>query len=124
MAESLERSYNRRLRRHSIDSMLVEVFDRDTQIYLGRLVNLHREGLMLMGDVTLNADKLYHLDLHLPKLINGSDHIQFTADCLWSKDSEDHSKHWAGCSILDISPQALMDIEALVIAIEPNALSH
>ncbi len=107
------RSYTRRLKRHALDGH-VEVFDSVRGVYLGRLVNIHAEGLMLIGDIALEDDKLYQLDLRLPQAINGRESIPLGVDCLWARASDDFSKHWSGCQIIDISPQGAEDIDALI----------
>lgn len=103
----------RRLLRHQLADR-VDVYDAMRDICIGRLVNIHAEGLMVMGDVGLEPDKLYQLHLRLPRQINGREYIQVGVDCLWARNSDDTSKHWAGCQIIDISPEGLADLESLV----------
>lgn len=107
------RSYERKLKRHEIAD-IIDVYDSVQDIYLGRLVNIHAEGLMLMGDVSLSADKLYQLALHLPEPVNGRSKVDVGVDCLWTRHSEDSAKHWSGCQIIDISTEGLEDIAGLV----------
>jgi len=103
----------RRLKRYQLTDH-VDIYDAMRDLHVGRLVNIHTEGLMLMGDVALEADKLYQLYLRLPRQINGRDSIQIGVDCLWARHSDDSTKHWAGCQIIDISPEGLAGIESLV----------
>ena len=63
-------SNDRALQRHGINGA-VDVYDSLRDVYIGRLVNIHSEGLMIIGDVRLEEDKLYKLDLHLPEHVNG-----------------------------------------------------
>lgn len=103
----------RRLKRHQI-SGVVEINDSVTQKYLGRLVNIHSEGLMLMGDELLSIDKIYQIKLTLPQTIGGVDSVEMGIDCLWVRESGDDSPHWAGCRIIDASEQVLTLVEQLV----------
>ena len=104
---------NRKPKRYAI-SRVVEIYDIQRDIYLGRLVNIHTEGLMLIGDNSMKVDHLYQLELHLPVAIDGREKIQIGVDCLWARRSEDGQKHWAGCKIIDVSDQTLSDINSLI----------
>lgn len=99
-------------------SQSIDVYDNTRDTYLGRVVNVHCEGLMLIGDQPFEEDCLYRLDLHLAVPVNGRNSIQLGVDCLWVKNAEDNGKHWAGFSIIDASPQALEDIDSLILPAE------
>ncbi|TQV71714.1 PilZ domain-containing protein [Exilibacterium tricleocarpae] len=117
MSDEESRSYERKLKRHQVKTA-IEVYDKLRGSCVGRLVNIHSSGLMLMGTVRLEADHLYQLDLHLPEMINGRRVIQLGVDCLWVRESDDPDQHWAGCQIIDKSDEADADIEALVELLE------
>lgn len=102
----------RRLRRHAL-SEPVDVLDRVSQSSLGRLVNIHREGLMVMGNYPFIDERLYLLELVLPTAVNGRKTIPLGVDCLWSR-SDDTQLHWAGFRIIDASDEALQDIDVLI----------
>lgn len=104
---------DRSLERHGIHGA-VDVYDNLRDVYMGRLVNIHTEGLMIIGDVRLEEDKLYKLDLHLPEHVNGRNTIHLGVDCLWVRNADHNDKHWAGFSIIDISPQGAEDIRAVI----------
>jgi len=107
----------RALRRHQL-SGVVEVYDVADASYLGRLVNIHSEGLMLMGDVLMSIDKLYQLTVNLPQPLIVNDKvfkkIDIAIDCLWVRESGDGSPHWAGCRIIDASDEPLAVVDKLV----------
>lgn len=104
---------DRALARYGINAA-IDVYDNLRDVYIGRLVNIHTEGLMIIGDARLQEDKLYKLDLHLPIQVNGRNSIHVGVDCLWTRNADYNGKHWAGFKIIDISPQGADDIEALV----------
>jgi hypothetical protein len=108
----VEKAEQRKLPRHVLSGP-VNVYDRASQSFLGRLVNVHTEGLMIMGNHPFTADCIYQLDLQLPQAIDGCDMIPLGVDCLWSR-SEDTHVHWAGCKIIDASEEALNQIEKLI----------
>lgn len=103
----------RALARHLVPGA-VDVYDGLNDIYLGRLVNIHQRGLMLMGDRRLEEDKLYTLDLHLPQSVDGRATLQLDVDCLWTRNAEHNGKHWAGFAIIDRSTQSAAHVSALV----------
>jgi hypothetical protein len=92
----------------------VDVYDRLRDIYLGRLVNIHSEGLMLVGDVAVEEDRIYTLDLHLPVPIAGCGSLQLGVDCLWVRTADQEDKFWAGFAIIDLAPEAAEIIRQLV----------
>lgn len=102
----------RRLARHAL-SEPVNVYDRISRSFMGRLVNIHAEGLMIMGNHAFVDERIYQLDLHLPQAINGREVIAVGVDCLWSRSADAHV-HWAGCKFIDVSAEAKSDIEALI----------
>lgn len=102
----------RRLHRHVL-SEPVDVVDRLSQSPLGRLVNIHREGLMVMGGYPFDRERLYLLEIQLAESVNGRRSIPLGVDCLWSR-SEESQMHWAGFKIIDASDDALQDIDVLI----------
>ena len=108
-----EENCQRGLKRHQVTD-IVEVYDRATQQYIGRLVNIHSEGMMLMGDQLLSIEKIYQLDLILAQPLDGVDKIQLGIDCFWVREAGDGSPHWAGCRIIDASDEALLMIDKLL----------
>lgn len=106
--------HDRELERHSINGE-VEVYDSLHDIYIGRLVNIHAQGLMIIGDNPLEEDKLYTLDLHLPEPINGQTLIQLGVDCLWARDADLADKFWIGCTVIDVSPLSAETIRELIL---------
>lgn len=116
MVDLNPQGYDRGLERHGINGD-VDVYDSLRDVYLGRLVNIHVQGLMIMGDIAVEEDKLYKLDLHLPTAIHSHTSIHLGVDCLWARNADHNGKHWAGFTIIDLSPQASEDIQLLIQAL-------
>jgi len=112
--------YERRLKRHDV-SVVVEVYDRNTDQHLGRLVNIHSEGLMVMGTGGLQADHVYQLDLLLPEPLEGLAHLHLGVDCLWSKVVDVSATYWSGCQVIDLSDVARRQISLLVEQLEASS---
>ena len=113
MDEAREQTYQRKLKRHQLSSV-VEIYDRVSGQHIGRLVNIHAEGLMIVGATPLQDDKLYQLELRLPEEINARTTISIGVDCLWTRSAEQDKMHWTGGRIIDASDEALADIAALI----------
>lgn len=92
----------------------IDVYDSLSDVYLGKLVNIHTEGLMIVGDRPLVEDKLYKLDIHLRESLGNCTSIHLGVDCLWTRNANYNGKHWAGFSVIDLSPQAAADINLLI----------
>jgi len=104
----------RQLPRYRFDD-LVDVFDRERQLWLGRLVNLHEAGLMITGSQAIKEDGLYPLELRLSQsLEQGRDRILLDADCLWTRAADQDDQHWSGFAVVNVSAQASADLKALI----------
>ncbi len=102
---------DRSLLRHIVNGNL-DVYDSARDVYIGRLVNIHLNGLMVVGDMRFEEDKLYELDMHLPA---GNQILRLSVDCLWARNADQEGKYWTGFSIIDVSPAAAEEIRKLVL---------
>ena len=113
MSDLSSQNYDRALHRHTLNGD-IDVYDALRDVYLGRLVNIHTQGLMLVGDVSLDEDRLYELDLHLPSESDNKQVVRIGVDCLWARAADQNGKHWTGFSIIDSTPQAAEEIHKLI----------
>lgn len=60
----------RKLERHHVSASL-EVYDLDSGELLGRVVDLHTEGLMLLSKQPIELDRSWALQVNLPMTLNG-----------------------------------------------------
>jgi hypothetical protein len=117
MSDLTPQNYDRALHRHTVSND-VDVYDSLRDIYLGRLVNIHAQGLMLVGDVPLEEDRLYELDMHIPDVGDLRKVVRIGVDCLWTRAADQNGKHWTGFNIIDSTPQAAEIINELIKAWE------
>lgn len=106
-------NHQRQQERYSV-TQDVDVYDALRDTYIGRLVNIHAKGLMLISDKPLVEDTLYTFDIHLPLPINHLNAIQIGVDCLWVRDADLASKYWMGFSIIDASVESIEIIEQII----------
>ncbi|WP_185235830.1 hypothetical protein [Teredinibacter franksiae] len=87
-------------------------------IEVGRLVNLHEEGFMLLCGNEVKENCLYQLLFMLSQPIDGKSELSIGAECLWIRETVGDERNWAGFSILDISPDDLTVISRLKTQID------
>lgn len=111
-------SNQRQLKRVELTSV-VDVLERTEQKLVGRLVNVHTEGLMIIGDFPFAEDTVYKIDLKLPDDFKQCSLISLDLDCLWTRmTQEDVKTVWSGFSIVDSSEQAQADLKTLIEAMD------
>jgi len=113
MSDLSSQNYDRAMHRHTISGN-IDVYDSLRDIYLGRLVNIHTQGLMLVGDVPLEEDRLYELDMHITDANSDKQVLRVGVDCLWTRAADQNGKHWTGFSIIDSTPHATEEIHRLI----------
>ncbi|MBQ0713454.1 MAG: PilZ domain-containing protein [Porticoccus sp.] len=106
---------NRRgLTRHKLGAQ-VEVVNQITGVTLGVLVDIHLEGFMLMGSEQLKSEHLYQIKLRVDGLDGSLDEgIELGIDCLWARAMAQEDRFWAGCRIIDVSPDAREKLVQLI----------
>lgn len=103
----------RRLKRHEL-SAEIRVVDNLQQQPVGKLVDIHQEGLLLLG-ANFQIDSSHQIKLILPSSVNLQNEIILGIECLWcQRTDEDSPLFWAGCSIIDKSELAIGCIESLI----------
>ena len=110
MSDMSTHNNDRALERHTINCD-VDVYDSVNDVYVGRLVNIHAQGVMIIGDVLLEEDKLYELDMHLP---SDNQVLKLSVDCLWVREADQIGKYWVGFTIIDLSPASAKEIHKLI----------
>tara|TARA_R110000868_G_scaffold174376_2_gene411043 strand:- start:253 stop:597 length:345 start_codon:yes stop_codon:yes gene_type:complete len=95
-------SESRRRERKAVEQ-LIEVKDVMLDSDVGRVVNIHEEGFMLIGDGQIRENCLYQLALDLAEPVSAVDSLSVGAECLWMKETDSGTQYWAGFQIIDIS---------------------
>lgn len=103
----------RSLPRYQLDAR-IEVINQTSGTTLGTLVDIHLEGLLLMGAEQLQSDHLYQIKLMLGGSDSNLEPIEFGIDCLWARAMAQEGRFWAGCRIIDVSPAAQKNLEQLI----------
>jgi len=99
----------RRLKRAEAQQV-IRVIDEFRDIEVGRIVNLHEEGFMIIGAGDVSENCIYQLTLILSTPVDSQGTIRAGAECLWVKETSDDDRIWAGFHIMDISEK---DVEVI-----------
>lgn len=103
----------------------IEVINQLTGVSLGILVDVHLEGLMLMGAEQLQPEHLYQVKLQPAGVASDQAGVDFAElelglECLWTRSMAQEGRFWAGCRIIDISSDASLNLEQLILAFGQN----
>jgi hypothetical protein len=92
----------RRSDRKPVDSIIL-VTDAITGQPIGRIGNLSRSGLMLIGPRPLNDDALYQLRFQLSDPADGSRHtLEIGVHEQWTEEAATPGQYWSGLRFIDI----------------------
>lgn len=103
----------RRLERHIISNSL-EVYDLDSGQHLGRVVDLHVDGLMLLSEQPMELFRRYALQVSLPMILNGMTEFFVDAESLWQRESIAGGQHWTGLHFVQLPDEAKQCIDKMV----------
>lgn len=106
----------RRLERHYVSNSL-EVFDLDTGDHLGRVVDLHVEGLMLLSDQPVDLFRSFALQVNLPMRLNGVHEFLLDAETLWNRQSLNGQQYWTGMHFTNLPDTSRQCIEKMVASL-------
>jgi len=94
-------------------SEVIRVVDRQTDMDLGRLVNISEEGFMLLGSQAVSANHILQLSLEFESGENNTSPILIGVESLWCHSSNDQTQYWTGFYIIDISDSDLERVRHL-----------
>ena len=103
---------NRRLIR-KVANAILEITDHNTGTSLGQVVNITREGFLLISREPITIDAIFQMDMHLHQPIDNIEKITFGASSLWSSQARQADSFWTGFNIIDISPESIATIEQM-----------
>lgn len=103
----------RRLERVDV-SGAVRVIDTMRDSELGKLVNLHQEGFLLLSNEDIKEGSLYQLKFLFSEPVGEITEISIGAECLWQSETGTGVQFWAGFHIMDISESGVGIIVDLI----------
>jgi len=110
---ALDNSETRRKQRHELRKP-IPVIDTLSGESVGALANITVEGMLIICNRPMDANRIYQIALQLPDDIDGHSSVNVGIDCLWVKQGESQELNWAGCEIIDADQDAIDVIESLI----------
>ena len=106
MAEGLVLSEQRHLARRELIYYL-KITDRKSGRELGRMGDLHGEGMLVLGEKPLKTGDIFHINLELPKALQSLGHLEIplTCEAVWSRPGPKNSTYFES-GVRFISPDA------------------
>ena len=101
----------KRKRKRRATQYHLKVYTMPTRKLAGRLVNIHRDGMMLVSNRPTKVGRRYEMKLPLPEPINGRRAISFKADSVWCDQDVNPAYYDTGFKIVDITPVDAATIE-------------
>ena len=90
------------------------VFDENTHELAGRLVDISREGMMLVSDRPIEADLNFKFKLVFPSPISGKKALVLEARSRWSKNTGTQDLFDNGFELINVSIQNARMIDGLL----------
>ena len=103
----------RRLKRRHLIYYL-RVFDISNGQLVGHLVDITKEGLMLISEQALELDRAYSFRMVLPAEILNKAELNFSATVKWCKKDVNPDFYASGFSLVSISDDDMTIVESLI----------
>lgn len=103
----------RRLKRKDLIYYL-SLFDRNTGQFVGQLVNITTEGIMLISEDPIKPNQHFEFRMVLPEKIDGTEEILFDAKSMWCKKDVNPSFYDVGFQIENVASKDIGRIESLI----------
>jgi len=103
----------RRLKRRHLIYYL-RVFDVSNGQLVGHLVDITKEGLMLISELPLENEKHYNFRMVLPAEILNKAELLFSATVIWCKKDVNPDFYATGFRLVTISDEDMVIIESLI----------
>ena len=81
----------------------LNVYDRATERFLGKAVDLTTKGLLIMSEQPLAVGANLELRIDLPQSLFGGDHLDLDAQVVWRRKDAKPGVFVVGCSITSLS---------------------
>ena len=90
------------------------IYERDTDRFFGCLVDITKEGVMVISETPIEVDTNFHFRMDIPDEIKGASKVEFDAKCAWCELGEKSNFYDAGFEIIDITADNLEILEFLL----------
>lgn len=102
------------------------VFDRENDRFIGRVLNMSLDGLMLVSMEPVNASEEFKCRMALPEKIDDNNQIIFDAVCKWSRKNDQSNMYESGFKMKNVSTKDREIIRELLqkwLTVQADSLS-
>lgn len=93
----------------------IEIHDRETDEFIGKLLDLSTKGMMILAMRSMITQTIYEIRIDLPKPIKGKHHLTFDAECVWCCESTISKMTYnAGFQITEIHSVEIKTLQLLL----------
>jgi hypothetical protein len=92
----------------------LRVFDAEEGRMLGHMIEMTPEGMMLIAEEPIPVDKIFSLRMDLPKNLGIERRLAFRAESKWCRKDSTGDFYSMGFRILDMAPEAVTVVRALI----------
>ena len=103
----------RKVRRRNLFYYL-EVFEEETKNFVGRLIDITPDGMMLESEEAIEVKKGYRLSMELPNSFLRKSKIIFDAKSVWCKKESDFETYKAGFQLQNLDTKVEKQVNRLV----------
>ena len=97
------------------------VFDRETDEFIGKLIDLSIKGTKLQAVLSMDTGSVYEFRIDLPRPVAGKRFLSFDAECVWCRESTSSKDNYdIGFEITEVMPEEIETIQDLL----KDALFH
>lgn len=102
----------------------LRVFDRDSNRFLGYLVDITPKGAMLQSREAIEPETRFKLRVELPEEFAGEKAIDVEAESVWDKKEENALFHHTGFEFVGLSSDSVEKIRQLMDNYKIEGLGH
>lgn len=103
----------RKVRRRNLFYYL-EVFEEETKNFVGRLIDITPDGMMLESEEAIEVKKGYRLSMELPNSFVWKPKIIFDAKSVWCRKEDDFERYKAGFQLQNLDTKVEKQVNRLV----------
>ena len=93
----------------------IEIHDRETDEFIGKLLDLSTKGMMILAMRSMISQTIYEIRIDFPKPIEGKHYLTFDAECVWCHESTSSKKRYnAGFQITEIDFEEMQTLQYLL----------
>ncbi len=104
----------RRKVKRSNSVFYLEVFEEETKSFVGRLINITKDGMMLESQEPIEVKKGYRLCMELPNSLVSKPKITFDAKSVWCRKEGDFETYNAGFQLQNLDTKVAKKVNELM----------